>query len=149
MPPGSPPASNTRRARRALRRRPGRAVELFVERISGRADRANGVFFTGPGECPAEAPDMDIDGAGFNINVGPPDGVEQLLAAEDAAGMLDQMLEQAVFGGARPPRRTRCATRSITISPKVTTSSVSAGRMRRRTARMRASNSVIENGLVT
>ena len=44
---------------------------------------------------------MDVDGAGLDIDVRAPDGVEQLLAAEDAAGVLHQVVEQAEFGGAQ------------------------------------------------
>ncbi len=46
----------------------------------------------------AKTPDMHVDGAGLDIDVRAPDRVQQLLAAEHPAGMLDQVVEQAEFG---------------------------------------------------
>src|SRR6185503_11868570 len=40
---------------------------------------------------------MNVDGAGFDIDVGAPHGIEQLLAGEDAAGVLHQLVEEPVL----------------------------------------------------
>src|SRR6185312_3725904 len=74
--------------------------ERLVQRVAGGADGADGVAYAVEVEGFAQAPDMDVDGAGFDINIAAPYRVEQLLAAEDAARMLDQVIEQLVFGGA-------------------------------------------------
>ena len=42
-----------------------------------------------------EPPYVDVDRAGLDVDVRAPDGVEQLLAAEDATGVLHQVVEQA------------------------------------------------------
>mgnify|MGYP001551861959 CR=1 FL=1 len=43
---------------------------------------------------------MDIDGAELDLGVAAPDGVEKLLAREDATRPLDQMAQEAEFGRA-------------------------------------------------
>ena len=48
---------------------------------------------------------MHIDGAQFDLAVLPPDRIEQPLAGEDPARMLEEMAEQAEFGGAERDRR--------------------------------------------
>ena len=64
---------------------------------------------------------MDVDGPQLDLAVAAPDRVEQPLAREDPAGMLEEMLEQPELG--RPERdrlRRRAAaggsTRSISMS---------------------------------
>ena len=46
----------------------------------------------------AQAADVDVDGPQFDILAVRPDGLEQLLAREDAAGIFHEMLEQSIFG---------------------------------------------------
>ena len=47
---------------------------------------------------------MDVDGARLDIDVLAPHRVEQLLAREDAAGMLHEMAQQAELGRAEMDR---------------------------------------------
>src|ERR1700753_3923573 len=57
----------------------------IVERIARRAHRANRIAHAIDIKRLAQAPDMDVDGARFDIDVTAPHGVEQLLAREHAA----------------------------------------------------------------
>ena len=52
---------------------------------------------------------MDVDGAGLDIDVTAPDGIQQLFAAEDTTRVLHQVVEQAEFGGAEVDFLTRAA----------------------------------------
>ena len=52
-------------------------------------------------EGAAQAADVDVDGAGLDVDVRAPDRVEQLLAREHAAGVLHEVVEQAKLGGAQ------------------------------------------------
>src|SRR5206468_11606910 len=72
--------------------------EPVIQRISRAAHGADRVLFAAGVEQLAQAADMDVDGALVDIDVAAPDAVEQLLAREHAAGMLQEELQQAVFG---------------------------------------------------
>src|SRR6266540_6107885 len=71
-----------------------------IQRISGAAHGADRVLLAAGIEQFAQAADMDIDGALVDIDVAAPDAVEQLLAAEDAAGMFEEKFQQTVLGRA-------------------------------------------------
>src|SRR3546814_4805954 len=73
-----------------------------VERIARRADCADDIDGAGQVDGLAQAADMDVDGAQFDVAVLAPDAVEQLPARKDAARMLHEMAQQAEFG--RPHR---------------------------------------------
>src|SRR5665647_873994 len=72
--------------------------EPVVERVAGAADGADRVLLTAGVEQLAQASDMHIHGALVDIDVAAPDAVEQLLAAEHAARMLQEELQEPVFG---------------------------------------------------
>ena len=97
---------------------------------------------------------MHVDGARLDIDVLAPHRVEQLLAREDAAGMLHEVAQQAELGraemdrlaAARHPVRDQVHDDvGVAAAPR----RPAPGRMRRSTARMRATSSVGENGLGT
>src|SRR5882762_5921179 len=69
-----------------------------VERVADRAHSAQQIGAAGAVERLAQPPDMDIDGAHLDLGIVAPYPVEQLLAREHAAGMLQKMAQQAVFG---------------------------------------------------
>src|ERR1051326_2324718 len=91
--------------------------ERVVQRVAGGAHGADGIAYAFGVERLPEAPDMDVHRAGLDIDVGAPHRVQQLLAAEHAAGMLDQMVQQFELGGtemdvaAGPAHRDRKSTR--------------------------------------
>src|SRR5260221_14624741 len=70
-----------------------------VERVPGAAHGADEVGRAGEIDRLAQAADVDVDGACLDIDVMAPDLVEQLLAQEDAAGMLHEEAQQAELGG--------------------------------------------------
>src|SRR5713226_3834716 len=84
--PGAPPSGSTRRG---------------VEGVAGGADGADEVGVLVAVQRDAQAADMDVDGAGLDIDVLAPHRVQKLLAREDAAGMLHEMAQQAGLGGPR------------------------------------------------
>src|ERR1700675_4541677 len=92
--------------RAQLRTRPGRQVlrlrlrKTIVERVAGAAHGADRILLAAGIEQLAQAADVDVDGALVDIDVAAPDAVEQLLAREHAAGMLEEELQQAIFGRA-------------------------------------------------
>ena len=77
-----------------------RLREPVVERIAGAANGADRILLAARVEQLAQPPDMHVHGALIDIDVAAPDAVEQLLAAEDAAGMLEEKFQQAIFGRA-------------------------------------------------
>src|SRR5688500_13038583 len=89
--------------RRALLHLP----EPIIQRVAGAAHGADRVLLAAGVEQFAQAADMDVDGTLVDIDVAAPDAVEQLLAAEYAAGMLQEKLQQAIFGGAEIDRTAR------------------------------------------
>src|SRR4029453_13366727 len=93
----------------AHRRDAGRTKSLhlrkpIIQRISRAAHGADRVLLAAGIEQFAQTADMDVDGALVDIDVAAPDAVEQLLAAEDAAGMLQEKLQQAILGRAEIDR---------------------------------------------
>src|SRR5579863_1489950 len=70
----------------------------IVERVAGAAHRADRVLLAAGIEQFAQTPDVHVDRALVDIDVAAPDAVEQLLAREHAAGMLEEEFEQAIFG---------------------------------------------------
>src|SRR6266699_1698612 len=79
------------------RRARGRSADA-VERIADRAHGAQQIGAAGGIERLAQPADMDIDGAHLDLGIVAPYPVEQLLARKHAAGMLQKMAQQAVFG---------------------------------------------------
>ena len=71
--------------------------EAIIQRISRAADGADRILLAAGVEQFAQAADVDVDGALVDIDVAAPDAVEQLLAAEDAAGMFEKEFKQAVL----------------------------------------------------
>src|SRR5262245_22186206 len=96
--------------RSALRLRLGLG-EAVIQRVAGAADGADRVLLATRVEQLAQATDVDVHGALVDIDVAAPYAVEQLLAAEDAAGMLEEEFEQPVLGRTEVdrPARTRHA----------------------------------------
>src|SRR6478735_8507356 len=103
------PESGTVRAAVALRRflapghgRPMRRARASgnpfrVERITGAANGADDVRLA---ERQAQAADMDVNGPQFDVLAVRPNGLEQLLAREDASRIFQEMAQQPIFGGA-------------------------------------------------
>src|SRR5262245_52360678 len=81
--------------------------KAIIERITGATDGADRVLLAAGIEQFPQAADVDVDGALVDIDVAAPDAVEQLLAAEDAAGVLEEEFEQAVLGRAEIDRPAR------------------------------------------
>ena len=72
----------------------------YFEAVAGAADGLEiaGIFGIGF-DLFADAADVDVDGAGGDEARVAPDGVEEMIAAEDAAGMAGQVVEEAEFCG--------------------------------------------------
>src|SRR3954468_11841172 len=62
----------------------------IIERVAGAAHGADRILLAAGVEQLAQPADMHIDGALVDVDVTAPDAVEQLLAAEHAAGMLQE-----------------------------------------------------------
>src|ERR1700749_5352104 len=77
-----------------------RLGEAVAQRVAGAAHGADRVLLAARIEQLAQAADMHVDGALVDIDVAPPDAVEQLLAREHPARMLKEEFEQAIFGRA-------------------------------------------------
>jgi hypothetical protein len=64
---------------------------------------------------------MDVDGAQFDVAAAAPDGIEQLAAGKDAAGVFHEVAQQAEFGRTDLDRLrlrvTRCAVGSSDPRP--------------------------------
>ncbi len=101
----------------------------------------------------AQAPDMYIDGSLFQVCIGSPNMVKELGPAVAAPRMAHEKLQQAVFGWSHvnleaivqhAPRnrvQRQLAHDQLTVS--------STGLLLRNTARIRAINSLGENGFIT
>src|SRR5258708_33230468 len=74
--------------------------EAIVEGVAGTTHGADRILLAAGIEQLAQPADVDVDGALVDIDVAAPDAVEQLLAREHAAGMLEEEFEQAIFGRA-------------------------------------------------
>src|SRR6201989_3527329 len=81
--------------------------EAVVEGVAGAADGADRILLAAGIEQLAQAADMHVDGALVDIDVAAPDAVEQLLAAEHPARMLQEELQQPVLGRAEIDRTAR------------------------------------------
>src|SRR5258708_37908700 len=84
-----------------------RLSEPVVERIAGAAHGADRILLLARVEQFAQPPDVHIHGAFVDIDVAAPDAVEQLLAAEHPARMLQKKLQQPVFGRSEIDRTAR------------------------------------------
>src|SRR6267154_2254632 len=80
-----------------------------IQRIARAAHGADRILLAVRVEQFAQAPDVHIHGALVDIDVASPDAVEQLLAAEHPAGMLQEKLQQAIFGGTEIDRTARAS----------------------------------------
>ena len=85
-------------ARQSLREGLIHPAKPIIQRVPRAAHGADGVGLLAAVDGLAQAPDMDVDGALVDIDLGAPDAVEQLLAREHAARPLHQKFQQAVFG---------------------------------------------------
>src|SRR5947208_17040422 len=65
-----------------------------VQGVAGGADGADEVGVLLAVQRDAQAADMHVDGARLDIDVLAPHRIEELLAREDAAGMLHEMAQQ-------------------------------------------------------
>src|SRR5260221_324996 len=71
--------------------------------VDGVADRAHGAQQVAAAmevERLAQAPDMHVDGADFELHIRAPDAVQQLLAGKHAPRVLQEVAQQAEFGRA-------------------------------------------------
>ena len=74
--------------------------ELTLERITSRADRADRVALIPDDDRLTQPPDVDVDGALLDFAVIAPDRIEHLPAREHAAGVFEEVAQNAEFGGA-------------------------------------------------
>src|SRR5271170_3464061 len=72
--------------------------EAIVERVARAAYGADRILLTTGIEQFTQPSDMHVHRTLIDIDVAAPDAVEQLLAAEHAAGMLQEKFKQAVLG---------------------------------------------------
>src|SRR5271169_5715870 len=73
-----------------------------LEAVAGAADRFQIARVLGVRlDLFADAADVDVDGAGSDVGGIAPDGVEQMIAAENASLVAREIIEQAEFGGGR------------------------------------------------
>src|SRR5438552_7458678 len=84
-----------------------RLRKAIIQRVAGAADGADRVLLAAEIEQLAQAADVNIDGALVDIDVAAPDAVEQLLAREHPPRMLQEELQQAIFGRAEIDRPAR------------------------------------------
>src|SRR5260370_1142837 len=75
-----------------------------IQRVAGAAHGADRILLAARVEQFAQPPDMHIHGAFVDIDIAAPDAVEQLLAAEHPARVLQKKLQQPVFGRSRSHR---------------------------------------------
>src|SRR3954451_20508644 len=85
--------------------------EAIIQGISGASHGADRILLAGGIEQFSQPSDMNIDRALVDVDVAAPDVVEQLLAAEYAAGVLQEEFQQAILGRSEVdrPARTRDA----------------------------------------
>src|ERR1700681_1036911 len=81
--------------------------EPVIQRVAGAAHGADRILLAARVEQLAQPSDMHIHGAFVDIDVAAPDAVEQLLAAEHPARMLQKEFQQPVFGRAEINRAAR------------------------------------------
>src|SRR6056297_4208114 len=75
------------------------SVQISAQSIPRTAHGTQGIAAAVFAERFAQAADVDIDGAGVDIDVAPPDPIKQLFAAPDPAGLFHEGRQQAEFGG--------------------------------------------------
>src|SRR5207253_3588406 len=68
-----------------------------VDRVPGRANRPDDVADRACVQRLAQPPDVDVHRACLDVNIMPPDRIEQLLAREDTTGIPQEMTQQAKF----------------------------------------------------
>ncbi len=69
-----------------------------VQGVAGGADGADDVELARAVDRFAQAADMDVDCAGFDMDVAAPNGVQDIFAGEDALGVAEEKFEEAEFG---------------------------------------------------
>ena len=74
---------------------------VLVQRIARRTDRPDDVAVKAFVQGLAQAADMYINGADFDVAVMAPDAIEQALTRKDMAWIFEEMLEQPVSCVAR------------------------------------------------
>src|SRR4051794_31699497 len=72
--------------------------EVIIEGISGASHGADRILLAGGIEQFSQASDMNVHRALVDVDVAAPDAVEQLLAAEYAARVLQEEFQQAILG---------------------------------------------------
>src|SRR5487761_703460 len=75
-----------------------RLGDAGIEGVAGGAHGTDQVLVSALVERLAQAANMDVDGAQFDLGVAAPDRIEQLLAREDAPGPLEQEAQETKFG---------------------------------------------------
>src|SRR3546814_11338546 len=80
-------------------------MAFAVQRITGRTHRSYDIGLAAVVDRLPEATDVDVDGARLDVAVVAPHGIEQPLAGEDAAGVLQEVAQPAEFGRAESDRR--------------------------------------------
>src|ERR1700676_771480 len=95
---GDRPVSPSRTTALFLCRPLLRLGEPVIQRVAGAAHGADRILLAAGIEQLAQAADMHVDGALVDIDVAAPDRVEQMLAGKDAAGMLEEEFQKAIFG---------------------------------------------------
>ena len=70
-------------------------LSFGVERISGRTNGADEVRAAAIVQRLAQAPNVNVDGPSVDVGIVAPDGIEQAFTREDAARMLEEMLQKA------------------------------------------------------
>ena len=109
---------------------------------------------SGPAELPAQLRDVDVDGARAARVAHAPDAVEQLVARDDDAGVLEQVREQVELlagqldGLARDADLARLRVEGD-VADLEQLGAARSGSVRRRTALTRAASSRGENGFET
>src|ERR1700749_3516171 len=84
-----------------------RLGEAVVQRVAGAAHGADRILLAARIEQLAQAADMHVDGTLVDIDVAAPAAVEQLLAREYPARMLQEEFEQPIFGRPEVDRAAR------------------------------------------
>ena len=71
--------------------------QLWLKSISGRSDSSDRVRLFRGAKGFSQSPNMDINRAGFDIDVPAPNGIQELLPRKDAARIFNEMFQQAEF----------------------------------------------------
>src|SRR6202048_4991776 len=84
-------------------------VEAGGARVGGGAHGADWILFAPGIQQLAQASDVHVHGALVDVDIPPPDAVEQLLAAEHTARMLQEKFQQTIFGRSEIDRSARAS----------------------------------------